>query len=112
MPAQPPLTFRRFCSRSKRSAKRSTNTYTSPPPPRQVRPDLPPVLEEIILRCLAKRPADRYATGTQLARALQTAIGTVGLAPILCRASATSVPPASKATVLITEVPASIHRMT
>jgi serine/threonine protein kinase len=46
-----------------------------PPRPREMRPDLPPVLEEIILRCLAKKPEDRYATGTTLAVALQGVLG-------------------------------------
>jgi serine/threonine protein kinase len=44
---------------------------TPPPSPRQVRPDLPPRLEASILRCLAKRPEERYATGTELASDLQ-----------------------------------------
>ncbi len=44
---------------------------TPPPSPRQVRPDLPPRLEAIILRCLAKRPEERYATGTELASDVQ-----------------------------------------
>jgi serine/threonine protein kinase len=47
------------------------HTQAEPPPPRQVRPDLPASLETIILRCLAKKPEDRYQTGTALARDLQ-----------------------------------------
>jgi serine/threonine protein kinase len=46
----------------------------SPFPIRQWRPDLPPVVEQIILRCLAKRPEERYQTGSELAGALQEAI--------------------------------------
>ena len=42
-----------------------------PPSPRQVCPDLPPSLEAIILRCLAKQPEERYRTGTELASELQ-----------------------------------------
>ena len=34
---------------------------------RRIRTDVPPDLEAITLRCLAKRPADRYATAQQLA---------------------------------------------
>ena len=51
------------------------HTQVEPPPPRQVRPDLPIAVEEIILRCLAKRPEDRYQSGMEIARALQAATG-------------------------------------
>ncbi len=41
---------------------------TQPPrPPRQLRPELPPQLEAVCLRCLAKAPADRYPTAQALA---------------------------------------------
>jgi len=49
-----------------------------PKPPREMRPYLPPGLEEIILRCLAKKPEERFATGTELVSALQRALGNVG----------------------------------
>lgn len=39
-------------------------------PPRQFRPDLPAELVAICLRCLEKRPVDRYATPMQLAAAI------------------------------------------
>ncbi|HET9980425.1 MAG TPA: protein kinase, partial [Ktedonobacterales bacterium] len=51
------------------------HVFVAPPPPRQVRPDLPQTLEDIILRCLAKKPEGRYATGAELARALQGVVG-------------------------------------
>jgi nucleotide-binding universal stress UspA family protein len=41
--------------------------WWDPPPPRALRPDCPPWLQEIILRCLAVDPADRYPTAAQLA---------------------------------------------
>lgn len=50
----------------------------APPSPRDVRPDLPPILGEIILRCLAKKPEERFITGTALANALQGVLGNTG----------------------------------
>jgi hypothetical protein len=48
---------------------------TEPPlPPRQLRPDLDPELEEVILKALAKEPQDRYPDGTALSRALDKAL--------------------------------------
>ena len=44
--------------------------YVDPPPPRALRPDLPPWLQEAILRCLEIRAASRYATAAQLAHDL------------------------------------------
>ncbi|MFT3857307.1 MAG: bifunctional serine/threonine-protein kinase/universal stress protein [Aquabacterium sp.] len=41
--------------------------YTDPIPPRALRPDTPPWLQEVILRCLEVDPARRYQTGAQLA---------------------------------------------
>jgi eukaryotic-like serine/threonine-protein kinase len=51
------------------------HVFVAPPPPRQVRPDMPQPLEDIILRCLAKQPEERFANGAQLARALQGVLG-------------------------------------
>ena len=41
--------------------------WQEPIPPRQHRPETPPWLQEIILRCLEVMPKARYATGAQLA---------------------------------------------
>ena len=43
--------------------------------PRQRRPDIPRALESIVLRAMARRPADRYADATQLRGALLAAEG-------------------------------------
>jgi serine/threonine protein kinase len=42
-----------------------------PRPPRELAPDLPPALEAIILKALAKHPAERFATAQELAAALE-----------------------------------------
>ncbi len=52
-----------------------------PLPPGQVRPDLPEGLEAIILRCLAKRPAERYADATALSTALTGILDRLGPLP-------------------------------
>lgn len=45
--------------------------YTDPIPPRVHRPELPPWLQEVILRCLEIQPEHRYQTGAQLSVDLQ-----------------------------------------
>lgn len=42
-------------------------------PPRQIKPDLPPSLEQVILRSLAPVPDDRYATATDFIAAIKKA---------------------------------------
>jgi non-specific serine/threonine protein kinase/protein-serine/threonine kinase len=41
--------------------------WRDPQPPRKLRPDYPPWLQEIVLRCLEIEPARRYPTASQLA---------------------------------------------
>ncbi len=43
----------------------------APIPPSQLNPNIPPALEEIVLRCLEKIPEMRYRDGSTLARALE-----------------------------------------
>lgn len=43
-------------------------------PPRQLNPDLPPMLEKAILRCLEREPAKRYPFMSVLVRDLQAAL--------------------------------------
>lgn len=45
--------------------------YEEPVPPRALRPDIPPWLQEIILRCLEVQPGRRHQSGAQLAFDLQ-----------------------------------------
>jgi serine/threonine protein kinase len=58
------------------------HVYVAPPPPRSLRPDLPEEVEAIILRCLAKRPEDRYATMHDLAADLRSAGDRFALADV------------------------------
>ena len=46
--------------------------HDQPVSPRQLNPNIPPALEEIILRCLEKVPEMRFRDGSELARALET----------------------------------------
>jgi len=47
----------------------------APVPPRQHRPELPPAIEAVILRALAKRPEDRFQTAAEMMTALAQAAG-------------------------------------
>jgi hypothetical protein len=47
--------------------------YEPPPPPRQLNPRIPPGVEQVLLRALAKRPEERFQTGQALAQALDQA---------------------------------------
>lgn len=46
-----------------------------PQPPRQIRPDLPPELERVCLKGMAKLPGDRYTTAADFADALRRSVG-------------------------------------
>src|SRR5437667_4728862 len=53
---------------------------TPPPSPRLLRKDLPVAAEQVLLRAMAKRPADRYASGQELADAFRNALDAAGIA--------------------------------
>ena len=61
------------------------------PPPRitELRPDLPPVLDNVLARALSKDPADRYPTASGFAAALATALGVDDAASAAAEANGT-----------------------
>jgi serine/threonine protein kinase len=50
--------------------------HTPPPAPRQIKPELSPAVERVILKALHKEPRERYQTGAELIAALESAIDT------------------------------------
>lgn len=65
------LTGRRPFGDPQRLAGLKRRIWRDPVPPRKWRPDCPPWLQEIVLRCLEVHPAWRFPTAGQLALALQ-----------------------------------------
>lgn len=65
------LTGRRPFGDPQRFSGLKRRLWRDPVPPRRLRPDCPPWLQEVILRCLEVHPAWRYPTAGHLALALQ-----------------------------------------
>ncbi|RAQ97527.1 FHA domain-containing serine/threonine-protein kinase [Thermogemmatispora tikiterensis] len=79
-----------------------------PPRPRELRPELPSILEEIVMCCLAKKPEERFANGQALANALQNVLGGSGEgAAVPVSASGPGLQQASLQTRTTLEAPAS-----
>jgi serine/threonine protein kinase len=71
--------------------------HVNAPPPTisRLRPGLPPAIDEVVARGMAKEPAQRFAGAGELARACAGALGVPGMAvPVAAteRESATAVP--------------------
>lgn len=62
----------------------------SPPPPRQFNANIPEPVQAVILKALAKNPAARFVSATELARAFSAALQ--GHAPVSDKAIATGAP--------------------
>jgi len=54
--------------------------HENPTPPRQHRPDVSPLIEQICLKCLRKNHGERYATAQELAQAVRGYLNQVGYA--------------------------------
>lgn len=48
--------------------------HDDPEPAQSINPDVPPLLDRVVIRLLSKDPADRYESATQLAKALETTL--------------------------------------
>jgi serine/threonine-protein kinase len=48
------------------------------PPPSSIRPDVPPELDRVVERALARDPAERYATGYEMAEDLEGVLTSLG----------------------------------
>ncbi len=62
-------------------------------PPRQLNPNIPESLERIMLRALAKSPADRFQTADEMAEALHNALADVSRPTAVVAALAQPAPP-------------------
>ncbi len=65
--------------------------HTQPASPRLLRPDLPIAVEQVMLRMMAKRPADRFPTGREFALAFRAAMTSVEL-PSFVATNSASIP--------------------
>jgi hypothetical protein len=65
------LTLRPALEDNSRSSVIGKITHSEPPRPRKLNPAIPPDLETIVLKAIAREPRDRYSTAGELARDLE-----------------------------------------
>ena len=75
---RPPFTSRISVSKTGLAARRNSeimeqHLHEPPPPPSEIAEGIDPLIEAVILKCLAKRPGDRYASATEVVRDLAPA---------------------------------------
>ena len=66
--------------------------FAEPPALREIVPGLPVELESVILRCLAKQPAERYASAAELREGLKTIVKSLQLDSVLPGEGAINMP--------------------
>ena len=73
-----------------------------PIPPSQVEADVPPAVDAIVLKAMAKNPANRYQTATQMRADIERALAgqPVEAAPVLTEDTATVLPPPATTVLL------------
>jgi len=62
--------------------------HRDPTPPRELRPQIPVTVEQVVTRALSRRPDDRYADAAAMRRALLAAGADPGKAPAVAQAAA------------------------
>ena len=78
------------------------HVHNTPPAPRSIDPTLPEQLEWVILHAMAKRPADRFINGAELARALRPLVTSERSGPDAARQrSAPELPIAARAAAAV-----------
>ena len=71
--------------------------YEPPPPLRQLRPNLSPAVESVVMKSIAKKPAQRYQAGSEMVAALKAALAGHAAEPVAAPPPRPTAPPAAVA---------------
>ncbi|WP_437965297.1 protein kinase [Sorangium sp. So ce260] len=85
------LTHRRAWPGAGAIAAAMSRLKSPPPDPRAVRPDVPLAVADVVLRCMAMRREDRYASAAEAHRALLLARSRVSIAPQAAQSLASAI---------------------